>query len=341
MRLPNGFGSIHKLSGNRRRPWRVRVTKGWNEEGKQLFDNLGYCETRADAMMLLAKYNENPWDVDAAKLTFADVFDAWYKMDEPNMKPVSARIYQKAYSRTESIQKMNFNDIRSPHIQAIIDGMTQGYTTKKTIKTLCNKMYEYALKFDIATKNYSSFVNVPKDEKPINPHVAFTDDEVKNIMKQEGDQWELAKMLIFTGMRINELLSVQTENVHLDKGYLIGGSKTDAGKDRVIPISRHIRPIIEKWYNPDKKKLIDKRGMSYQSTNNFWHEHITGHTPHDSRHTFISLMNRAEVNDVSIERIAGHSSQGVTKSVYTHKTTDDLIQAMNRFDDYCSETLCI
>lgn len=341
MRLPNGYGSIHKLSGNRRKPWRVRVTKGWNEKGKQLFDNLGYCESRADAMILLAKYNENPWDVDTSDLTLAKLFDAWFKSEEAGMKPVSARIYQKAYSRTESIQKMNFNDIRSPHIQAIIDGMTQGYTVKKTIKTLFNKLYVYALKFDISTKNYATFVNVPKDEKPINPHKPFTDDEIKKIMIQKGDQWELAQMLIFTGMRINELLSVETVNIHLDKGYLIGGSKTDAGKDRVIPISRHIRATIEKWYDPDKKKLIEKRGMSYQSTNNFWHDQITGHTPHDARHTFISLMNRAEVNDVSIERIAGHSSQGVTKSVYTHKTTDDLISAMARFDEFSARTLCI
>lgn len=341
MRLPNGFGSIHKLSGNRRKPWRVRVTKGWNENGKQIFANLGYFETRSEAMMVLSDYNRKPWDIEATKLTFADVFEMWYKVDEPNMKPVSARIYQKAYSRTESIQKMTFSDVRYPHIQAIVDGMTQGYTTKKTIKTLCNKMYEYAMKLDLVDKNYATFVNIPKDEKPINPHVPFNDDEIKHIMEQEGDQWELAQMLIFTGMRINELLGMQIENVHINEGFMIGGLKTDAGKNRIIPISRHIKHLIEKWYDPDNKKLIQKRGMSYQSTNNFWHDQINGHTPHDARHTFISLMNRAEVNDVAIERIAGHSSQGVTKAVYTHKTTDDLIQAMCKFDEFCAKSLCI
>ena len=29
MRNPNGFGNISKLSGNRRNPFRVRVTAGW------------------------------------------------------------------------------------------------------------------------------------------------------------------------------------------------------------------------------------------------------------------------------------------------------------------------
>lgn len=34
MKNPNGFGSVHKLSGNRRNPWRFIKTIGWDEEGK-------------------------------------------------------------------------------------------------------------------------------------------------------------------------------------------------------------------------------------------------------------------------------------------------------------------
>lgn len=29
MRLPNGYGNVSKLSGNRRKPWRVRKTIGF------------------------------------------------------------------------------------------------------------------------------------------------------------------------------------------------------------------------------------------------------------------------------------------------------------------------
>ena len=35
MRNPNGFGSIIKLGGNRRKPYAVRVTVGWDKDGKQ------------------------------------------------------------------------------------------------------------------------------------------------------------------------------------------------------------------------------------------------------------------------------------------------------------------
>ena len=30
MRLPNGYGSISKLSGKRRKPWIVRITDGFD-----------------------------------------------------------------------------------------------------------------------------------------------------------------------------------------------------------------------------------------------------------------------------------------------------------------------
>ena len=36
MRLPNGYGSIIKNKGNRRKPYQVRITRGWDDDGKQL-----------------------------------------------------------------------------------------------------------------------------------------------------------------------------------------------------------------------------------------------------------------------------------------------------------------
>jgi len=37
MRMPNGYGSIIKLKGNRRKPYLVRLTKGFTDEGKQIY----------------------------------------------------------------------------------------------------------------------------------------------------------------------------------------------------------------------------------------------------------------------------------------------------------------
>ena len=37
MRMPTGYGSVIKLKGNRRKPFQVRVTQGWTDDGKQIY----------------------------------------------------------------------------------------------------------------------------------------------------------------------------------------------------------------------------------------------------------------------------------------------------------------
>ena len=63
MKHPNGYGSIFKLSGNRRNPFAVRITTGWDDDGKQVYEYLGYFPSRKKAMVALADYNNNPYDL--------------------------------------------------------------------------------------------------------------------------------------------------------------------------------------------------------------------------------------------------------------------------------------
>ena len=69
MRNPNGYGTVAKLSGNRRRPFIVKKVIGWNDKGHPIYEIIGYTETREAGNMLLAEYNRDPWDVDRAKIT--------------------------------------------------------------------------------------------------------------------------------------------------------------------------------------------------------------------------------------------------------------------------------
>lgn len=82
MKLPNGFGTVYKLSGNRRNPYVAKKTKGWENDpktgkSKQLYTVVGYYPTRKEALTALAEFNANPYDVNAAKVTFEDVYERW------------------------------------------------------------------------------------------------------------------------------------------------------------------------------------------------------------------------------------------------------------------------
>lgn len=71
MKLPNGYGSVVKLSGKRRKPYIVRKTVGWHydkEKDKQVQEmiTIGYTATKAEGLLMLADYNNNPFDTKAA-----------------------------------------------------------------------------------------------------------------------------------------------------------------------------------------------------------------------------------------------------------------------------------
>lgn len=88
VRLPNGFGSIVTLSGNRRRPFQARKTKGFNEKEYPIYETIGYFETWMDAFTALTIYNQNNGasmvKYETPKtcendITFSEVYEKWYQ----------------------------------------------------------------------------------------------------------------------------------------------------------------------------------------------------------------------------------------------------------------------
>ena len=58
MRLPNGYGGIVKLSGKRRKPYAVRITTEYTDNGGQKYKYLDYFATRREALACLEEYNK-------------------------------------------------------------------------------------------------------------------------------------------------------------------------------------------------------------------------------------------------------------------------------------------
>ena len=68
MRLPNGFGTIYKLPGKRRRPWIARVTVGYDDNGKQLYEVVGYYEKRELALFFFDYLQRVAIDLDGTTI---------------------------------------------------------------------------------------------------------------------------------------------------------------------------------------------------------------------------------------------------------------------------------
>lgn len=92
MKLPNGFGTVYKMQGNRRRPYVAKKTI----QGKQ--KAIGYFESFEDAMACLVAYNRDPALLSPSRTTFSEVYALWKAKHFPQLRSESARIsYRNSY----------------------------------------------------------------------------------------------------------------------------------------------------------------------------------------------------------------------------------------------------
>ena len=348
MKLPNGYGSVYRLPGNRRKPWAVRITVS-RKEGKDglthwKYKYLGYYETQAEALTALAHFNENPYDMDANKITFAEVFEKWSAEHYPKVSKSNVHGYNASYLLCEPIKSMRFNDIRKSHLQGVVDDCGKNYPTLRKLKVLFTMLYKYAMQNDICSKDYAQYVDI-NQYKDRNPNKydrrPFSNDEIETVWKwkESNESFTVILMLIYTGVRISELLDLKKENVNLEERWFdVIASKTEAGV-RKVPIAKKMMPYFEYWMtkNDCEYLLSTPEGNHFEYRNyydSYWKPFVDqmgmgDHRPHDTRHTWVTLLTAAGVDDKIIKKIVGHKGQGVTEIVYTHFDIQQLIDAID------------
>lgn len=340
MKHQNGFGSIvclDKTGKKRRKPWGVRITVGW-KDGKQQRKYLGYYKTQREALIALAEYHKNGYDIDLANLTLAETYERWIKRIEPNVSKNVLISHNMAYTRFDRMGNKPIVNLKADHLQDwmdSIDDLSPG--SKKRIKSTMIQIWKYAMKNDIVDNNYAEYIEIK--EKTEKTGKVFTDQEIKVLWDNVDDptaQWIL--ILMYTGMRIGELLAITSDTIYLDKHYMIGGLKSEAGTDRVIPIHDAILPLVEKQLGKAKYLMRDEKGrkLSYSKAleqfKQFMLNYKWDHLPHDTRKTAVSMMHSAGIPIEVIRVIVGHSGKGVTEKVYLYKTPYELVEAINKIE---------
>ena len=337
------------MSGKRRRPYVVKKTVGWHYDevkDKMIQDQMtiGYAATRAEGLQMLAEYNNNPFDLKASKVTFQEVYERWSKEKFPTISHSNVKGYEASYKVCESLYRKVFRDLKLVDLQTVVDTCGKNFPTLKKLKSLFNQLYEYAMKNDICSKDYSEFVDIVK-YKDKNPdkrdHNKFTKEEIERLWTlAEDPYYQIVLMLIYNGCRISEFLDLKKEDVHLDEQYFdVIASKTENGL-RKVPIADKLLPFYKAWFEGSACEYLlhtpDQKHFDYR---NYFDSYFTplmeqlgfDHTPHDTRHTCISLLTEADVNPTTIKKIAGHSgAMTLTERVYTHLDIQILVDAINK-----------
>ena len=340
MKNANGTGSIIKLSGKRRRPYALKITTGYTIDGKQLRKIIGYFETRKDALNGLLEYNQSK-SIFISDVTFKNVYDVWSKGHFEKITEQTAKSIKYIY-RT-NLYKLNdykIKDIKLIDLQAFINelkekGLSTG--TLKQVKSILNMMFNYALKNEYINKNMVEFLDIGKFKKVIERKV-FTNEEINILWSNKGERdIDIILILIYTGLRVNELLTLENSQINIEERYIRTGSKTEAGKDRLIPINYKILPLILRYIKLNNKYLFQTNSGNHLIYNNYrpifkklmQELELQEHTIHDTRHTFATLLSNANADKTSIKNIIGHTNYGITEKIYTHKDIEELKKAVD------------
>lgn len=203
------------------------------------------------------------------------------------------------------------------------------------MRNLFVKLDEYAYEKNIIDKCYANKVHIDYEEDNTN-RCPYSYDEIKFLWSLEGQQdIDILLVLLYSCMRIEELLSIENANINFKEGYMLGGLKTSNGKNRVIPLHYKIIHIIKKYYNTNNKYLFtDEFGKKIKYNdyyrrflefkNNNQNNFDIAHVIHETRHTCETELDRRNANKRCRDLLMGHKSKDVGDRVYNHKTIEEL-----------------
>jgi len=155
----------------------------------------------------------------------------------------------------------------------------------------------------------------------------------------------MLELLYATGLRVSELVSLKTNDVNLESGFLI--CKGKGGKERIVPLGNSSSVAVKTYLEEARQKLWKKetdtlfltlRGGAF-TRQGFWkmlkeYGEQAGLSqkisPHILRHSFATHLLERGADLRSVQLMLGHS-QITTTQIYTHVTRKHLRKVYDKF----------
>jgi integrase len=366
-RRPNNTGTVVKLSGKRRTPFCARVMSDERDiiTGKKKQICIGTFATREEALNALSLYSlkkSNSISNEEARNIAPNLFDRIQektKKHVPTFKDIYHILDEEEFSKLsksarngygswikhfETIYNRPIDNITLADLQYVFDNDKSKNGTQMHMKVLCSKIFEYAVIHQYISRDfdYTSYIRTAEFKQSAK-HYPFTMDEIKKLKTINTSEAHLILIYIYTGLRAGELLNISRSNIHINEpcsddgsnkliSYIVTGSKTNAGKNRVVPIHNDIKQLVIDELLKSDKRLID---CSYASLNNTVLSTVNGylkasHTMHDTRQTFASLCQLSNVDIYVRKKVLGHKLNDITFDIYTNASKNKLWTEINK-----------
>lgn len=292
---------------------------------------------------------------DKTGYTFSQVYNEWAEIYLPTKEEIqrekqygvksrgklswsNAALLKTAYNNSKILHNKIYSRLRTIDFETTISSMENKRSTLYCMRNLYVKLDGYSYQKNIIDKKYADEINIECEENITSRH-PYTYNEIDFLWSMKGNQdVDILLILLYSCMRIEELLKMEISNIHLKEDYMLGGIKTQNGKNRIIPIHSKIKHIIKSYYNKNKDMkylFVDAYGnkINYQTyhkrfsdmkkewgQNNFNQTHVI----HETRHSGESELDRKGANKRCRDLIMGHKSKDVGDRIYNHKTIGEL-----------------
>lgn len=320
----NGAGSVYKLQNGK---YAAVITIGYKKGAdgimrrqtrKRIYDR------RKDAVAALARMTAEPA---REILTLRQLYDRWLPTHKAGKSTIDC--YRAAFKGFADLEPYRLDAITIEDYQECIDECGHGRRTQENMRTALGLMYKYGIPRHLIPDdlNLAQFLHVGGEAAAHRD--AFTDVEIEKIRRAGTPEAEDVLMMIYLGFRPSEFLALTAEDYDKTHRAFVGGSKTDAGRNRTVTVSPKIAPVVASRVN--RGGFISQTENGAQWTLKAFTEKVFykalrdagidnpvitvagetprhKYTPHSCRHTFATLMKRAAGSDKDKLALIGHAS---------------------------------
>ena len=329
---------------NRKQKIPIKKTKGGF---KRREDALAYCE------QLKAKKQDAP----ELSLTLRQIYDEWEPKYSQRIDPSTAAGYRAAYNYYATLHDRQIRTITAAELQACMDACPKGKRTHQNMKVVAGLLWKYARDKHIVSQIESDnlFTGRGKSVK----RDALTDIEVEKIRQSIGAHRyaEYIFCLCYLGYRPGEMLELRKDQVieHNGRLFIVEGKKTDAGRDRTVPVHQKIEEIIRDrlmvpgtdlvfpqyvFGRVSKKHPVALFTAFKEMSDNYFRENVfkpimarlgiaEGKVPYAARHTFSNKLKNAAGDDRDKAALIGHSDYTFTQTKYQTTSEDELLAVVD------------
>ena len=250
-----------------------------------------------------------------------------------------------AFHKCSELYDKIYRELTTSDFNDFLVRLGKSKATTKNIKILFNTMDNYAYGEKIIYQKFADGIIFKGIDTPTNKRECFSYEQIEYLWNIQPEDYrdqavkDVLLLTLYTGARADEILTAYNSNVHLEENYFVTGEKTQAGKNRIIPIHHRIKPIFERLYNSENEFLFTQSNgnkLMYR-TYNMWyndifigkHTILKGQTAHCARHTLETELQRLNIKKTIINAIIGHKNGDIGSDVYNHISLQEMFDAIN------------